>query len=74
MDTNDARLLRHHTDDEDDLRFPAPVLFGLVLSAIEALAALRDRFRGVGESTQPGPVSETGHRVIDTIPRAGSRR
>jgi hypothetical protein len=59
MDTNNAaHLLRHHTDDEDDFRFPAPALFGLVLSAIKALASLRDRFRGVGESTQLGPVAE----------------
>lgn len=57
MDTNDTHLFRHHSDD-DDLRFPAPALFGLVLSAIEALAALRGWFRGVGESTQLGPIPE----------------
>ena len=57
MNTNDTHL-RHRPHDEDDFRFPAPALFGLILSAIEALATLRDRLRGAGESTQLGPIPE----------------
>jgi hypothetical protein len=61
MDTNDVHFLRHRAHRGDNIGQPRTLslIARSFRSAIEAaLAAMRDWFRGWGESTQLGPVPE----------------